>query len=138
MCGGPNATLINKVYLLQKKIVRIILNKGYMSYTTPLFCQLGIIRVIDLHEHFLALYMFKCKLGGGLGRVNHYYDTRQHNDAPVTYQRLTLTQHSAYYLAPRVWNALPKQIRDAPSLSIFKKHIKLLILGRYQVKLPRR
>ena len=73
-------------------------------------------------------------LGGGLGRVHHYYETRQHNDAPFTYQRLTLTQHSVYYFAPRVWNALPKQIRDAPSLSIFKKHMKLPILGRYQME----
>ena len=60
-------------------------------------------------------------LGGGLGRVHHYYETRQHNDAPVTYQRLTLTLHSVHYLAPWVWNALPKQIRDVPSISILKK-----------------
>ena len=65
--GGTNATLINKVYVLQKKVVRIILNKGCLSLTANLFCHLGIIRVIDLHEYFLALYMFKCKLGGGLG-----------------------------------------------------------------------
>ena len=106
---------------MQKKVVRIITNKGYLSYNTPLFCQLGTIRVIDLHEYFLTLYMFKCKLGGGLGGVHHYYETRQDNDAPVTHQRLTLTQHSVYYLAPGVWNALPKQIRDAPSISILKK-----------------
>ena len=70
---------INKVYLLQKKVVGIILNIGYLSLTAPLFCQLGIIRVIYVHEYFLALYMFKCKLGGGLGSVHHYYETRQHN-----------------------------------------------------------
>ena len=94
--GGTNATLINKVYLLQKKVVRIILNKGYLAHTTPLFYQLGIMRVFDLHEYFLALYKFKYKLEGCLSRVHHYYETRQHNDASVTHQRLTLTLHCVY------------------------------------------
>ena len=43
--GGTNVTLINQVYLLQKKVVRIILNKGYLSHTTALFSRLGIIMV---------------------------------------------------------------------------------------------
>ena len=46
--------LINKVYLLQKKVVEERLLIPYYTFV----CQLGIIRVIDLLEYFLALHIF--------------------------------------------------------------------------------
>ena len=85
-------------------------NANYQSHTTPLFFQAKILKVADIHEYLLAIYMYKSKLRGDLGQADHTYGTRHRGDAPVAYQRLTLTQHSIEYLAPRAWNTLPQAI----------------------------
>ena len=68
-------------------------NANYLSQTTPLFFQFKIIKVADIHEYFLALYMYTRKLRGDIGRADHAYVTRRRGDALVAYQRLTLTPH---------------------------------------------
>ena len=77
--------------------------------------------------------MYKSKLRGDLGQANHAYGTRHRGDAPVAYQRPTLTQHSIEYLAPRAWNTLPQAIRDAPHLSRFKQLVRNNIFVKYSV-----
>ena len=43
----------------------------------------------------------------------------------------TITQgkHSVRYIGPKLWNLLPKKVRDFPTLSVFKQHILQLDLN---------
>ena len=40
-----------------------------------------------------------------------------------------LSRHSIWYVGPKLWNLLPKKIRDLPTLSVFKQHILQLDLN---------
>ena len=49
--GGTYSTIIDKLFLLQKKIIRIMFNANYQFHTTPLFFQAKILKVADIHEY---------------------------------------------------------------------------------------
>ena len=77
--------------------------------------------------------MYKLKLRGDLERADYAYGTRHRGDAPVAYQRLTLTEHSIEYLSTRAWNTIPQAIRDAPNLLRFKPLVRNNSLAKYSV-----
>ena len=55
---------------------------------------------------------------------HNYYNTRasSHYGVP-TFQRLTKSQKSLSFMVPQVWNSLPLDIRDSPSVTIFKRSL---------------
>ena len=63
---------------------------------------------------------------------NHDYETRSGNSFNPVFQRLTLTQkQSLKFQGPKTWNSIPDYIRAAPSLSIFKRKYKKILLSSY-------
>ena len=42
---------------------------------------------------------------------------------------ITHGKHSIRYIGPKLWNILPKKVRDFPTLSVFKQHILQLDLN---------
>ena len=49
--------LIDKIFLLQKKVVRIISDVGFNDQTQPLFKKLSILNIRDVFKHQIALFM---------------------------------------------------------------------------------
>ncbi|CAN7940244.1 unnamed protein product [Ixodes hexagonus] len=55
--GTTTISNLNKILLLQKKILRIIADVHYLCHTKPLFEKFRIIAITDMHEYRL-LYTF--------------------------------------------------------------------------------
>ena len=121
---GTNDVHLNKLLLLQKKIVRIITGESYLAHTTPLFRRTGILKVKDLHIYLLAIHSYKEYHMHNLRQPNHTYNTRNRNDAVPQFQRLTLTQNSIHFAGPVVWISSPADIRAISSLQRFKISLK--------------
>ena len=130
--GGTNDVHLNKLLLLQKKIVRIITGESYLAHTTPLFRRTGILKVKDLHIYLLAIHSYKEYHMHNLRQPNHTYDTRNRNDAVPQFQRLTLTQNSIHFAGPVVWNSLPADIRAISALQRFKISVKDWLIAGYE------
>ena len=56
--GTAYNDLIDKIFLLQKKAVRIISNVGFNDHTQPLFKKLSILNIRDVLKHQIASFMY--------------------------------------------------------------------------------
>ena len=102
----------------------------FLSHTTPLFSRFKILKFIDIYKFNLGVFMYKSE---GRFLCNHNVNTRNRNQAAPLFHRLTLTQHSVTFKGPHFWNKLPQDIKDATSLPIFKKMLKIYLLNQYEL-----
>ena len=132
--GSTSAIHLNKLFLLQKKIVRITTNSSYFEHSSPLFYQTKILNIYDLHKYMLSIFMYKNLRSGSseFAVSGSNYNTRAADDIVPHFQRLTVTQRSVTFAGPNVWNSIPLQIREAQTLSSFKAMYREELLSHYQ------
>lgn len=129
--GGAADVHLEKLLLLQKRIVRIITGEQYLAHTAPLFHRTGILKIKDLHTYLLAIRSYKEYSVHNIRQPDHSYQTRNRNNAIPQFQRLTLAQNSIYFAGPVVWNSLPAAIRTIESIRNFKRSVKEWLLEGY-------
>ena len=108
--GNTYQTYINKIFLLQKKVIRIIALENFRAHTNPIFLECKILKIQDICKYNLAIYAFKQNLNSNLETRTHNYGTRGQNSAVPAFRRLASTQRSLSYSAPTVWNSLPSEV----------------------------
>ena len=57
--GAAKQTILNKVYCLQKKALRLVNNSNYKAHTDPIFKSLGLLKHSDLIKYNQSLFMYK-------------------------------------------------------------------------------
>ena len=62
--GSTFQSNLQKLNILQKRIIRIISGTKSKEHTDPLFAKLGIINFNDINKYFLGIFMFRynCKI----------------------------------------------------------------------------
>ena len=129
--GGCASQHLDKLFLIQKKIIRLITKEKYLAHTNPLFYRTGILKVHDINFYLLAIEGFKLNLNSGFNLPSHNYQTR-HRLMPIpTSQRLITSQKSLSYSVPRAWNLLPEHVKQSNSMRSFKRLCKSYILSKY-------
>ena len=128
--GGTYNTHINRLFLLQKRAIRLICGESFLAHTDPLFYRTQILKIHDIYRLNVAVYMFEARHSGEFDR-NHPYPTRSYNDLVPIYARLNVTQNYLKVSGPNVWNSIPQEIRNLPSLSMFKNRYKKYLLSLY-------
>ena len=130
--GINRRTSINKLLLVQKKLVRIITGSHYLEQTNELFHQLGILKISDLNKYLTACYAFKKDSLGQMPYLEHSHNTRSAGRyALPVFQRLSSSQNSLSYAVPTLWNSIPTQIRNSSSLVVFKRNYRHYLLQPY-------
>ena len=103
---------------LQKRAVRIITGSPYRAHSTPLFAQLGILKIHDLSYTYLMLFMFKFKHNilpplfenyFTLVSNTHTLNTRSSHRYAVPFARTTCRYNCLRIIGPRLWNSLPSR-----------------------------
>ena len=74
--------------------------------------------------------MFEARHSGIFNR-NHHYETRAVQNLVPFDARLTITEHSLRVRGPNIWNSIPQDIKNAPTISIFKSRYKKYLLSAY-------
>ena len=59
----------------------------------------------------------------------HNYNTRQCDDFHVPYHRLVLASNSIRVYGVNVWNSIPKNLRNATSMKLFRTKFKLHLIN---------
>ena len=121
---------LNKLYLLQKRVIRIIHNASFLAHTDPLFFNSGILKVYDIYKLNIGLYMFDHNASPQFIRP-HDYLTRGHNNPLPPFARVTLTQNAISVVGPNTWRSIPEYIRNSPSRNSFKFQYKKFLLSFY-------
>ena len=120
---GPIRILaIYHLNVLHKKAIRIMTNSEYCEHTPPLFKSLNLLNLTDLSRYNIASYMYT-QVRSNTYNVQplHSYATRNQHSLRIPRHKLTFFTHSLMYLGPKIWNDIPSQINNLPSLRLFKK-----------------
>ena len=137
---GPNisAELSNKVFLKQKRVIRIVHNAKYNAHTNILFKSSKILKFTEMVEAEIVktVYLYtKDLLPMPLMNVFSYnrtlYSTRQMN-VPLK-RKCNYDPLSKSYIAkgPRLWDDIPNDIKNCNSIKSFCSRLKNAMLERY-------
>ena len=121
---------LNKLFLLQKRVIRIINNTPFLEHTDPLFFSNGILKIHDIHKLNIGLYMYEHNTSARFIR-DHDYPTRGHDDLLPQQARLTSTLNSISVVGPNIWNTIPEEIQNSPSRNSFRFKYKKFLLSFY-------
>ena len=128
--GGTNASHLQPLVNVQKRIIRNIADEDYLAHTTPLFFKLKLLKIRDIYKYQAVIDTY-IKIKEGQYKVFHGLQTRSNKLALPKFHRLAKTQQSVTFNGPTFWNNLPQEIRNIPTLSCFKVKLKEYYLNCY-------
>ena len=130
--GSAYQTHLHPLFLVQKKIVRIITFSHYLAHTQPIFVDLSILPLDKLILNRIGIIMYKMSNGLLPEAMNvlyiknseiHSYNTRSSNLLRIPRGTANFANISA-----RLWNVLVLSIDVNVSLTIFKRNLKTYLL----------
>jgi hypothetical protein len=131
-------TQLDKILRVQKKYCRLITFADYRAHSEPLFKQLLILNVYKIHIYQLSLFMYKQlnKLLPSAGTfsfqtnsVVHSHFTRQSENLYLVRCRTQRRLTTVLFQGPRLWNSLPSRLKKSPSVNVFKRLAKVMLLA---------
>ena len=144
--GNAAAHELDKIFLAQKKVIRIISNADYSAHTSPLFAKLGILKLEDIFKFQIANLMWDCDNGSlpqcfsrYFSKVKnlHSYPTRMATSDKLSLNLAVNTKTHGEtmfkFKGSRLWN----NIKDLPFYHAnikkftFKKKYKAYLTGHY-------
>jgi hypothetical protein len=139
--GQSNKTLLDKIYAVQKRILRIVSN-DYTCDTKTLFQKHN--NIMSLHERIefqTATLTYKCLFDNVPNYLknffrfagnDHNYNLRNNGICLVVPKPKTEIQRKSFrYVGAVAWNELPISVKTSPNTNCFKKNLKQYI---YQKK----
>ena len=130
--GKASETFINQLFLLQKRLVRIITNSEFLAHSDPLFHRTKILKIKDIYTYLIAIEAYKKNTVSNINHLDHSHNTRNRDIFAIpNYRRLQISQRSLTYAIPTVWNTIPNDLKNVRSLNTFKKRLKTHLIGQY-------
>ena len=135
--GGAYDTVLQPLYILQKKAIRLISNSHYLEHTEPLFKSLELLNIYQIIKLNCLLLVYKCTKNNyflefkNKLHVNssiHSYNTRINTLLRLPSDKQTLIRKSYICKSIELWNAVNADNRNVNSVIVFKKKIKLLLI----------
>ena len=126
-------TRLQRLYILQKRIVRICLMSDFNAHSIPLFQQLQFLNIFQLNQYCISLMVFKHKTDKlpinlttmmKCKKSVHNYNTRNPDNYFIEKCLSTNCLFTFRHTGPKIWNSLPRDIRDTAFLNSFKSKIK--------------
>ena len=116
--GGVLNFNILKLEILQKRVLKIILNKDHTYPSDTLFkCA----NIMDIRQLFCFTLIIKQHSENmAFTPIEHHYTTRNKNNLKIPKTRKTIGQRCCSYLAPKIFNSLPNEIKEINNKKKFK------------------
>lgn len=128
VCWG-NSVDAKKIFILQKKIIRIIMHADLRASCKPLFKKLEILTLPGLYLYETLIYAHT-KLNNEIQNCNlHSYRTRNKNKFHLTSHNTSCFANSPKYSAICLYNKLPAILKSIKNLPTFKKKLKSVLLS---------
>lgn len=133
--------LLNKVFITQKKAIRIVTRSNYYDHTAPLFSKLQQLNIFDINKLQVSTFMFRYykkdlpdsfenyfKLNSQL----HTYNTRQKHDYHIIKSRTNTRLYSLKCQGPRIWNSTDPKLKSLKTVPHFTRCYKKMLLQKYE------
>jgi hypothetical protein len=134
------SVLLDKLFILQKKVIRLITDSHWNAHSDPLFKQKHTLKLYDINTLQVASFMFKAvnnmlpaSFAGYfvLNKDIHAHETRHVNDIHSIQFRTNLRGSCIRVYGPKIWNAIPVFIQTVKSVSSFKNQFKNILMENY-------
>jgi len=139
--GAASQTSINKIVVLQKKVLRLITKSSYNAHTAPLFNKLRIMKLNDLYEFHLGKFVY-----GLYNNLNpeplqdffitnneiHEYNTRNQKNPHTRLHKTMVTARSIFSKSYMIWKNVNPEIRNSVSIHSFTSKYKKSIITKYK------
>ena len=138
--GNTYQSNLNKIFLKQKKVIRIICKASYYDHTNLLFKGLNLLKLEDLIKLKNAIFMFKVfnrKLPPNLlslfheHTANKRYNLRTQQDFQPKTVRTKQKQMCISCQGIDIWNSIDRNIKSCNVLESFKFKYKKYLLSMY-------
>jgi hypothetical protein len=108
-----NSTDTNKVFLLQKKIIRTMMGINPRSTCKPFFKNLRILTVPSQYILYLTKFLVNNLEYFTFNSITHTKFTRNRTCLHVPQTNLPLCQAGVYYMSIKIFNKSPKHMADS-------------------------
>ena len=141
--GLTHPTILDPLCKIQKKVVRAITLSDKYSHSSPLFRNLELLKLRDIHSLNLLCFVYECRFHAPIVPFKeffiplasiHDYGTRKALKGDLFTSGINTTQYgkrTAKYTCSILWNNLDSIIKNSPSLNVFKKRLKKFYLSSY-------
>ena len=127
--GNTFAIHLYQIIKFQKRAIRIICKAPYLAHTDPLFSDLKLLKLCDIHRYQVLVYVFKNL--NLFPNPTHSYATRNVSNLRPQFRRTVLTSRSISCIGPKYWNSLDPSLKSADKLVTFKNKLKFMLISQY-------
>ena len=119
-----------KLFILQKRAIRLICHASRDAPSNPLFKDLKILKINDINSHLITILMFKLQhnelplVFNDIFKCNssvHSHDTRQSLELHIPLVTTNYTQMTVRYVGVILWNIMMRQILYNCIIYTYKK-----------------
>ena len=131
--GNNYTTSLEKLLLVQKKIIRIITCSPFRAHTEPLIVANRILNVYDISSYISGILMYECMCDNVPSSLHdffqtnsdvHSHATRYASDIHVPYGRLDVRRFSFKISGANLWNSLPEFLKRSNNNHLFKRNLR--------------
>lgn len=137
--GAASKANLDRISKLQKRAARIILRADFDTPSSVMFQELNWHSIENRLRHNKAVLTYKALNNLTPDYIStllkplsetHSLNLRssENRSLQIPLARTAFYDNSFTCSAPKLWNALPQTVRDADSLSTFKKHLKSILI----------
>lgn len=136
---GCIPSIRNKIFLLQKKAIRLINRAPYRAHTLPLFSKSSILNIHDLFSAHVAGFMFDYVHGNLPMTFIDYFPTRHHLAyhtrqaalMPLPFSRTVFAATLPLHTYPGIWNQYKYLANRCITKAQFLRKIKAHFMAHY-------
>ena len=135
--GSIYQSNLNRIIILQKKIIRITSKVSFDAHTGVLFKEQEILKFSDIYLYQMGKYMYLFQRGllpnyfrdmFTLASQIHSYNTRNSSLFYIPHCRPNFRKFSIRFQGPTFFNSLSQEIQNNKSISLFGKRLKKFLL----------
>lgn len=121
---------VNDIFLLQKKCVRIIAQISNRESCKPFFVKYRLLTLTSIYIYDLCLFVHKNINLFPKKKDIHNKNTRNRENLFIPPSRIKMLHDSPHYMALRVYNKLPQNIKSEQKYKTFNKKLKEFLIDK--------
>jgi hypothetical protein len=143
--GNSGKTIINELFILQKKIVRNVMGVKRRVHTNSIFSKLGLLKLSDLIEYNTRVVGWKIWYGKapenlieGYEKTSLARNTRSSNDQnfKIPFCKKEKLKVASCYSVTNCWNKIDRQTKKIEKLGKFKRKLLSEYFDNYRSEKP--
>ena len=137
--GNTYKSALTGLTVLQKRAIRIIHKVNYREHTNMLFFNSKLLKFTDIIKYKTALIMYKARYNQLPENIQLMFNDREGGYSlrgglilKTQYARTTLKSFCISVCGVKLWNSIEVEIKKCPTIHIFKRMYKRLIIMMYR------